>query len=82
MRTGIFALYSTCMAKFRLNKQRNNPNQNHEVHKDSCEHYKHLKHFVELGEFIFCSTAMQRARDMGYTKVDGCSICCKECHQG
>ncbi len=70
------------MAKFRLNKRRLNPNKNHEVHQESCPHFNQLTQFVELGESVFCSTALQRARALGYTNVDGCKICCVACHRG
>lgn len=70
------------MAKFRLNKRKLNPNHNHEVHKETCSHYNKLTQFVELGKFVFCSTAIQRARNIGYTNVDGCKECCIECHRG
>ncbi len=69
------------MAKFRLNKHRLNPNKTHEVHKDSCTYFNQLTHFEELGEFVFCSTAIQMARNLGYEHLDGCKICCEECHR-
>ena len=70
------------MLKFRINKRRLNPNKTHEVHQESCPHFNQLTQFVELGEFMFCSTALQRARALGYTHVDGCKVCCVACHRG
>lgn len=74
--------YYSNMPKFRLNKRRLNPQNNHEVHNDTCRYYKTLTSYVDLGEFIFCSTAIQTARTLGFSDVDGCSECCKECHSG
>jgi hypothetical protein len=70
------------MTKFRMNKRQLNPNQNHEVHKETCRYYNLLTQYVELGEFVFCSTALQQARALGYTNVDGCKECCEPCHVG
>lgn len=69
------------MAKFRLNKRRLNSNNNHEVHQESCPHFNELTQYVDLGEFVFCSTALQRSRALGYINVDGCMICCMPCHR-
>jgi len=70
------------MPKFRLNKHRQNPNNNHEVHKETCRHFTILTSYIDLGEFVFCSTAVQTARDLGFANVDGCKECCIECHTG
>lgn len=70
------------MPKFRLNKRPQNPKKRLEVHQESCQFYHQLNYFVELGEFVFCSTATLRARDLGYKNVDGCKECCEPCHVG
>ncbi len=70
------------MAKFRLNNGRFNTNNNHEVHQETCFYFNELNQYVELGEFVFCSTALQKARDLGFVNVDGCKICCLACHRG
>jgi hypothetical protein len=70
------------MAKFRLNKDRVNQNKNYVVHEESCSYFNQINQFVELGDFLFCSTALQRARALGYNNVDGCKICCLACHLG
>ncbi len=68
------------MHLFRLNTTRENSKSFYVIHEDTCPLFHQLKHYIDLGEFMFCSTAMQRARALGYTHVDGCSECCKPCH--
>jgi hypothetical protein len=70
------------MAKFYLNKYLLNQNNNYEVHQETCPSINNIRQIVELGEFLFCSTALQRARALGYKNVDGCKICCLACHRG
>lgn len=70
------------MPKFRVNKRVMNPGTNHEVHKEGCKYYNSMTKYAELGQFMFCSTALQTARLMGFTHVDGCKECCPECHRG
>jgi hypothetical protein len=70
------------MAKYRVNKRTNNPNNNHEVHVDTCIHYGLLNQYLELGDFVFCSTALQTARNLGFENVDGCKNCIPECRRG
>lgn len=68
------------MAKYWVNNRTNsNPNNNHEVHKEGCRYMPSDKTY--LGEFLSCHGALAEARKH-HRKVDGCAICCNECHTG
>lgn len=34
----------------------------------------------ELGEFNSCGPAVRVAKNLGYTRVNGCYWCCGDCH--
>lgn len=57
----------------------NNPNNNHEVHHEDCSKLPNVSNRDYLGYFNTCSEAVSKAKTM-YSKVDGCAICCPECH--
>lgn len=67
------------MFKFRINLLPTKTHKIREVHVETCSMYHELTHFEELGEFIFCSTAVQKARNMGFESVYGCQVCSKPC---
>ncbi|MCK5612560.1 hypothetical protein KAR91_62390 [Candidatus Pacearchaeota archaeon] len=67
------------MEKYCVNKEtKDNPKGNHEVHKKGC--HKWPENGEDLGEFADCHGAVQKAKDLGYSKVDGCVHCCPDCH--
>ena len=68
------------MPHFRLNLRKDRITKKHEVHRESCTYYAELKEFLELGNSLFCSTALDKARDMGIKNIDGCKFCCTDCH--
>lgn len=57
-----------------------NPNYNHEVHKSTCYYMPSLANREYLGYFNSCNEAIKEAKKR-YTNVDGCAICCPECHK-
>lgn len=69
-------------SKYRLDIHRMKRKEVTLVHEASCRQFHSLVSFIELGEFMFCSTALQRARTLGFAKVDGCKECCAPCHVG
>ena len=56
-----------------------NPNYNHEVHTEDCYRLPSVLNRVYLGYFNSCLAAMSKAKTI-YSNVDGCAICCPECH--
>ena len=56
-----------------------NPNFNHEVHKSACRYLPSEDNRVYLGYFNSTAEAMLKAK-MYYLNVDGCAVCCPECH--
>lgn len=59
----------------------NNPNNNHEVHTSGCQWLPSEGNRGYLGSFNTCIEAIKAAKNK-YSKVDGCAICCPECHNG
>jgi len=69
------------MNNYRLNRNTgSNPNGNNEVHKDTCVHYSGLLSYEDLGSHWTCSSAVQKAKSLGYSKADGCKTCSPGCH--
>ena len=57
-----------------------NPNFNHEVHKSNCYYLPSESNREYLGYFNSCAEAIQTAKRR-YFNVDGCAVCCPECHK-
>lgn len=57
-----------------------NPNYNHEVHKESCSYLPSVLNREYLGYFSSCKDAIAKAEEK-YINVDGCAFCCPECHK-
>lgn len=56
-------------------------NQNdHEVHTEYCSHLPLAVNRRYLGEFTSCQPAVQVARNLGYSRVNGCYWCSTPCH--
>jgi hypothetical protein len=68
------------MPQFRLSKYRRDSKSNHDLHKESCPHFQSLKSFIDLGNFIFCTTAVRLAKTIGYEQVECCQECCDNCN--
>ncbi len=67
--------------RYYVNKQiTKNPNYNHEVHKATCAYLPSLSNREYLGCFNACAEAIKEAKKR-YVNVDGCAICCPECHK-
>lgn len=56
-----------------------NPNYNHEVHKETCIYLPSVGNREYLGYFSSCTAAIKKAQEK-YNRVDGCAVCCPECH--
>jgi Ni/Fe-hydrogenase subunit HybB-like protein len=66
------------MPQFRLNKHRINSKENYEYYLESCKQYNYLPSYIDLGQFVYCSTAIHLARTIGYMDVSCCVECCKD----
>ena len=70
------------LSNYRLDRRRMKSTGTYTVHEASCPQFSLLKTYIDLGEFMYCSTALQRARAMGFHAADGCKDCCEPCHVG
>ena len=68
------------MAKYRVNKNTNSPNHDHEVHKEGCQWWPTQSYF-DLGDHNSCVTAVAAAKKL-YADANGCKTCSIECHRG
>lgn len=55
------------------------PNGNHEVHKNRCTHMPDEHNRLLLGDFYTCFDAVRVAKRI-YANSDGCFYCSNECH--
>ena len=70
------------MDKFYVNKSNyGNPNNDHEVHRESCKWLPAASNRIYLGVFSRSADAVKAAK-LYYSKVDGCYHCCPESHHG
>jgi hypothetical protein len=67
------------MANYRVNKNTQSPNYDHEVHKEGCKWWP-TQNYIDLGEHASCVTAVAKARREHYSDSNGCNTCSKECH--
>lgn len=67
------------MANYRINKNAQ-ANGDKEVHKYGCMYYDNLTNYEFLGDFLTCSTAIQEAKNRGYSTADGCKVCIPSCN--
>ena len=68
------------MAEYYVNTN-SQPNGDHEVHKEGCEHFPDRDNAKYLGSFNNCSDAVSKAKEMGYKSADGCYYCSRACHK-
>lgn len=68
------------MAKYRVNKNTESPNYDHEVHKEGCKWWP-TQSYIDLGEHNSCTTAVALAKSH-YLDANGCKNCSRECHKG
>ena len=58
-----------------------NPNHNHEVHKENCSELPSPSNREYLGSFSTSKAALQEAEKRHPSwDIDGCKICCSEIH--
>lgn len=55
------------------------PTGEHKVHQSGCDHLPSISNLVYLGEFDQCADAIREAEKY-FIHVNGCTLCCKECH--
>lgn len=71
------------MKHYYLNKDTSsNPNNDHEVHAEGCVWMPSPLNRQYLGYYSNANQAVVKAKQMGYSKVDGCNTCCPEAHHG
>ena len=76
------------MPRYYVNKSaQDSARLEHEVHAYpalliNCPYSAPILNRVDLGYHDECSTAMKRARELGYAPVNGCRHCCSACHTG
>jgi len=68
------------MAKYRLNRNAQSPNYDHEVHKEGCKWWP-TQNYVELGEHSSCVSAVAEAKKHN-SDANGCKECSAGCHKG
>ncbi len=66
------------MARYYVNMNAQ-PNGDHEVHRDGCDHPADVQNQYTLGDFSSCVPAVAKAKET-YAKADGCAYCCAACH--
>ena len=57
------------------------PNADHEIHREGCQHLPNPENRIDLGLFESCHPAVAAAR-RHYVQVNGCFWCSRECHTG
>ena len=56
-------------------------NGDHEVHNvATCTYLPAAKNRVSLGEHASCTTAVTKAKSLGYYTANGCYWCANPCH--
>lgn len=70
--------------KYYLGLVTDNPNHNHEVHKEACSKLPSPSNREFLGIFSTSREALDEAkrRHPSWHDIDGCRICCPEIHKG
>ena len=66
------------MALYYVNTNAQN-NGDHEVHKSGCSWLPAKENRIDLGDFTYCSSAVQKAKEH-YDQVNGCYYCSNACH--
>lgn len=67
------------MARYVLNLNQQS-NGDYEVHKEGCPYFP-KSNFEELGNYVYCSSAVAEAkRKHPSKKINGCYYCAKDCH--
>lgn len=68
------------MANYRVNKNTQSPNYDHEVHKEGCKWWP-TERYIDLGNHDSCVSAVAAARNL-YADANGCKTCSPGCHKG
>ncbi len=56
-------------------------NGDHEVHAEGCSFIPSNQNRRILGYYNNCQDALNEAKRLGYTRVDGCYWCANACHR-
>jgi hypothetical protein len=67
------------MANYCVNRNNENPNGDHEVHKEGCVWWPNPENRIDLGEHSSCHSAVVLAKPY-YANADGCATCSPDCH--
>lgn len=67
--------------RYYVSTQTDNPNHNHEVHRETCWKLPNAEHRIYLGVFTSSQSALEAAKKH-YSDADGCVHCCPEIHRG
>lgn len=68
------------MKKYRVNKNTESPNHDHEVHEEGCIWWP-TQNYIDLGEHPSCRSAVTAAK-VYYSDANGCNTCSPSCHNG
>ncbi|NGP87553.1 hypothetical protein [Fodinibius halophilus] len=52
----------------------------HEIHTDECDFLPKPTHRDYLGYYNNCENAVEEAGNNGYSPVNGCYFCSRDCH--
>jgi len=66
------------MPRYYVNRNEQ-PNGDHEVHKEGCDWMPEDENRKYLGNFDNCSDAVKEAKKT-YSQSNGCYYCCNACH--
>ena len=66
------------MANYYVNR-RQEPNDDHEVHRFDCARLPDPGNRVYLGDFTNCYAAVRKAKEH-YDQSNGCDYCSRHCH--
>ena len=67
------------ISRYYINKSAQKSGE-HEIHKEGCSFIPDSQNREYLGNYMNCSLAIKKAKEVGYKNVDGCYYCSKECH--
>jgi hypothetical protein len=68
------------MANYRVNKNTQSPNYDHEGHKEGCTWWP-TQNYQDLGDHSSCVSAVAKAK-LIYSDANGCKTCSSQCHIG
>ncbi len=58
-----------------------NPKHDQKIHEQGCFWMPFSKNRMYLGDFSNAIQAVDKAKKLGYSRADGCAVCCQEAHR-